>query len=286
MNKEDMNIESYEGQDAFYTGTDEEYEEFLKNSDIDTDDIEEAEPVAKTQKINLNETINIQSVIEKFKKTAGGIKDTVVSKVDGFMSKKESAGPKNAENTDQPDAEEENKDGEAKKNVFENAENIVKEKIESVVKTSADKIDAVKSGVHSVGEMSERFDRVDGDIKSIIEELDAVSKNVEALSQKLAAMEVKDTQRMGDHERNYSDIKRAVNEMSGNVADIKQVVSSVSKVNDSIFDLKNSQMNTKKVLSDMGTSFARLKKKCVLGVTVLSILSAIIIALEIILMLS
>ncbi len=29
-----MNIESYDGQDAFYTGTDEEYEEFLKNVDV------------------------------------------------------------------------------------------------------------------------------------------------------------------------------------------------------------------------------------------------------------
>ena len=34
MDKKGMNIESYDGQDAFYTGTDEEYEEFLKNVEI------------------------------------------------------------------------------------------------------------------------------------------------------------------------------------------------------------------------------------------------------------
>ena len=37
MDKKGMNIESYDGQDAFYTGTDEEYEEFLKNVDVKTD---------------------------------------------------------------------------------------------------------------------------------------------------------------------------------------------------------------------------------------------------------
>ena len=37
MDKKGMNIESYDGQDAFYTGTDEEYEEFLKNIDVKTD---------------------------------------------------------------------------------------------------------------------------------------------------------------------------------------------------------------------------------------------------------
>ena len=84
MDKKGMNIESYDGQDAFYTGTDEEYEEFLKNVDVKTDNDADAEPVENTQRINLNETINIQSVIDKFKK-----KDTVVSKVDEFKAKKE-----------------------------------------------------------------------------------------------------------------------------------------------------------------------------------------------------
>ncbi len=68
MDKKGMNIESYDGQDAFYTGTDEEYEEFLKNVDVKTDNDADAEPVENTQRINLNETINIQSVIDKFKK--------------------------------------------------------------------------------------------------------------------------------------------------------------------------------------------------------------------------
>ena len=112
MDKKGMNIESYDGQDAFYTGTDEEYEEFLKNVDVKTDNDADAEPVENTQRINLNETINIQSVIDKFKKKAGDIengarkfKDTVVSKVDEFKAKKE------AENTTETENEKEEKTG-------------------------------------------------------------------------------------------------------------------------------------------------------------------------------
>ena len=115
MDKKGMNIESYDGQDAFYTGTDEEYEEFLKNVDVKTDNDADAEPVENTQRINLNETINIQSVIDKFKKKAGDIengarkfKDTVVSKVDEFKAKKE------AENTTEAENEKEEKKKEYK----------------------------------------------------------------------------------------------------------------------------------------------------------------------------
>ena len=49
MDKKGMNIESYDGQDAFYTGTDEEYEEFLKNEKADTD---------ATKKANMQKVFN------------------------------------------------------------------------------------------------------------------------------------------------------------------------------------------------------------------------------------
>ena len=138
MDKKGMNIESYDGQDAFYTGTDEEYEEFLKNVDVKTDNDADAEPVENTQRINLNETINIQSVIDKFKKKAGDIengarkfKDTVVSKVDEFKAKKE------AENTTEAENEKEEK---KKDNSFE-----------KVVKTAEDIKEDIKNAVDESG---------------------------------------------------------------------------------------------------------------------------------------
>ena len=107
MSKKDINIESYDGQDAFYAGTDEEYEQFLKNADVRMNIGEDAEPVANTQRINLNETINIQGVIDKFRKTAGEIesgakkiKDSVVSRMDSLKAKKEAEAEETTANSD------------------------------------------------------------------------------------------------------------------------------------------------------------------------------------------
>ena len=170
MDKKGMNIESYDGQDAFYTGTDEEYEEFLKNVDVKTDNDADAEPVENTQRINLNETINIQSVIDKFKKKAGDIengarkfKDTVGSKVDEFKAKKETEKTTEAEN----EKEEKKKDNSFEK-VVKTAEDIkediknavdesgIKEKVKNTVKNSVEKIDNkldnIRESVVSVSE--------------------------------------------------------------------------------------------------------------------------------------
>lgn len=276
--KKDMNIKSYEGQDAFYSGTDEEYEEFLKNSEVDVNEGSEAEPVANTQRINLNETINIQNVIDKFKKTAGDIgsgakslKDTVVNKMDIFKVKKE---------TDKAD--------ETDKDVTDddNDEETMTDKIKFSVKSSAQKIDEIKEDVEAISKMPKRVDDFDLKLQLVGNSMTQLSDKINALSEKLSNIENQMNDDKKNTEQNYSEIKEAVSAVNTGVNDIKMTVNSVAKVNDSIFDLKNTQLNTKNAVSDLETAFARLKKKCVLGVTVLSILSAIVIILEIVLMLS
>lgn len=283
MYKKDINIESYDGQDAFYSGTDEEYEEFLKNADIKNDG-GEAEPVENTQKINLNETINIQSVIDKFKKTAGGIessakklKDSVVNRMDVLKSKKDD---------NEQETEDNSKDTIEDKSEEESITDKLKNSVKSSMNTSVQKLDELKDSARSISEMPDRFDDVEIKIQRVSETAAALSGKLNEISEKLGAMEVQDKERMRNHEQNYSDIKHTVDAVGTNVSEIKQAVNAVSKLNDSVFDLKNTQLNTKKAISDLEISFARLKKKCVLGVTVLSILSAIVIVLEIILMLS
>ena len=71
-----------------------------------------------------------------------------------------------------------------------------------------------------------------------------------------------------------------------NVTDekMKEVVNSlgsVSKLNDSIFDLKNSQMNMKKAVAELDLSFNKLKKKMNHSVAIISVLTAIIVLLEV-----
>lgn len=266
MNKEDMNIESYEGGDAFYTGTDEEYEEFLKNADVKMSD-EEAEPVENTQKINLNETINIQSVIDKFRKKASGIKDTVAGKVDEFKSKKEVESA-----IEKAEEIKENIEGKIKDTIEESG-------IRDMVKGGADKLDEFKEGVGAISDMNNKFTDISADIGSL-------SRKITELSDRLSVLEIEGSQRGKDSAQSFTDIKREIGEISGAAAEIKQAVNSVSKLNDSVFDLKNAQLNTKNAVSDIELSITRLKKKCVMGVTIISVLSAIIIVLEIILMLS
>ena len=67
---DDKKIRAYDGDDAFYSGTDEEYEEFLKsvNGKMGGHD-------AKKDNLEETKTINLQGVIEKFRKKAENIKD-------------------------------------------------------------------------------------------------------------------------------------------------------------------------------------------------------------------
>lgn len=246
MSKKDINIESYDGQDAFYAGTDEEYEQFLKNADVRMNIGEDAEPVANTQRINLNETINIQGVIDKFRKTAGEIesgakkiKDSVVSRMDSLKAKKEAESEETTANSDGYGAE-----------------------IADKVTDAGDKINDVSN-----------------DVVQLLRKLDI-------LGDKLNSIEQTGVANKGEQQSAFGNIASEIKSVSADVAEIKQTVTSVARLNDSVFDLKNTQMNTKNAIIELETSIKRLKKKCVLGVTVLSILSAIVIALEIILMLS
>ena len=64
-------IKSYNGDGYFYSGSDEEYNEFLKsvNGKMNT-----GTPVGESD-LGETKTINLQGVIEKFRKRAGDIKD-------------------------------------------------------------------------------------------------------------------------------------------------------------------------------------------------------------------
>ncbi len=70
------------------------------------------------------------------------------------------------------------------------------------------------------------------------------------------------------------------------LSEILNAVSGVNKINDSIFDLKNSQINTRNSINELEVSFRKMKKKMISGITVISIITAIVAVLEIINLLS
>ena len=117
---EDTNIESYDGDDAYYTGSDEDYEEFLKSVEGKTE--EEAVPVGNTQRVSLGDTINLQGVIDKFKEKAGELtsaakkfKEDISSQIEDF---KAAAAEKTETDTDE--AGNEPKEPESTKSESEN----------------------------------------------------------------------------------------------------------------------------------------------------------------------
>lgn len=283
MMDNDINIESYDGEDAVYSGTDEEYQEFLKSVDANMKTPEDAEPVENTQKINLGETINIQGMIDKVKmkavefgEAAKNVKEDVTGKIEDFRAA-------TAEKNESGES-----DGETRFERFlsdkkEAIKNIDVDGMKNHVKDSVSKLGDLKDGLTSI---TERFDASDEKTAEIAAQLNAVSEKVDEVSQKLALLEIQENDNSRQRAQSEADLTRAISSVSADVSEIKQAVVSVSKLNDSIFDLKNAQVNTKNSVAELEAGFAKLKRKCVAGVTILSILSAITIALEVVQLIS
>lgn len=236
---EDKNIKEYTEQDSFYSGTDEEYEEFLKSVD---GKINSTTPVVNdsTDDLGATKTINLQGVIEKFRKTADGIMD---------VSKKFTAG------------------------AVSKIEDLKKAKENGAEAEAAQK--AEDALVHETQ---------NGDNSSVItdEKINEISQKLGEVSEMLKDIEL--------HSRNGSSYAEnallQIKSVSSGVEEIRQAVSGINKLNDSIFDLKNSQLNTRNSMEKLESGFMVLKKKCVMGITIISILTLLSIVMSILVLLS
>lgn len=119
---------------------------------------------------------------------------------------------------------------------------------------------------------SREMTKVNADIKSLCESIRKTTEITEKNNSSIATLS--------------DNLESAIMDMNKKLSEISSSISGVNKINDSIFDLKNSQVNTKNVLGELEISFKRLKKKMNAGVTILSIISAIVVVLEVINLLS
>ena len=78
-----------------------------------------------------------------------------------------------------------------------------------------------------------------------------------------------------------SSIESQIAELRASQDKLRNSISEFSKVGDSIFDLKNTLQSTKNSMINLETGFGRLKKKFISCITLLSILSFLIIILQI-----
>ena len=119
---------------------------------------------------------------------------------------------------------------------------------------------------------SREMTKVNADIKALCESIKKTTEITEKNNTSIAALS--------------DNLEEAIMDINKKLGDISSSISGVNKINDSIFDLKNSQINTKNTLGELDTSFKRLKKKMNAGIIILSIISAIVAVLEIINLLS
>ena len=119
---------------------------------------------------------------------------------------------------------------------------------------------------------SREMTKVNADIKALCESIKKTTEITEKNNSSIAALS--------------DNLEEAIMDINKKLGDISSSISGVNKINDSIFDLKNSQINTKNTLGELDTSFKRLKKKMNAGIIILSIISAIVAVVEIINLLS
>lgn len=250
-----------------------EFEEFLdamadKNiSDEDAGD--------KTQKFNL------QDVLDKVRRKS----EDLYQSSKEFLSNAMAESKSEAETEDAADTDNDIPEG-SPAPAYEETE------------AAEDKISAELNAVTS--EIEQRLSEAraaSSELRASMEEFKyIINNNVEKIEEKIIALSYRDQ----DLDELKNDLKKHINSNSSSTAaingkmsavddklnEISNSLSGIAKLNDSIFDLKNAQMNSKNSLEELTSAFMILKKKCTAGVTILGIVSALVLIMEVINLLS
>lgn len=142
----------------------------------------------------------------------------------------------------------------------------------------------------AVNDIRAEIDKELGSTRELINErlnaLDEQTKRLNDIYGRLGTLNSIVDKNAGESTKSAININGKLNAHDARLTEISNSLGSVSKLNDSIFDLKNSQMNTKNSLSELESSYTKLKRKMTAGVTIMSILCAIVVILEVMNLLS
>lgn len=287
VDKENINIESYDEADAYYEGSDKDYEEFLKQVDGDTHTSEEAKSVTEDTSADVGETINIKGVIDMVRKKAGEFGnaakkfggDMKVQFNDYIAAANERAEEKKAEILDAADNLKEDISDKVIEVSDESGLYNVSAAISNTAKSAKEHIKSAQNSAKEKLSSLSSPSAVEKGISEILEKLNAADA-------KIRELEAKEAESRSSYDNGINDLRVSITSINNDLTEIKQNTSSITKLNDSIFDIKNTQQNTKKSLYELSERILVLKKKLVAGITVVSILSVMVIVLEIINLLS
>ena len=127
------------------------------------------------------------------------------------------------------------------------------------------------------------------DLKAVEDKLNSLNEQLDKIDEAISMLKTDSANASNEAARIIriaENISGKVNRTADRLTELNNSLAGVSKLNDSIFDLKNSQMNTKNSLGELQSAFFKLKKKMTAGVTIITVLAAVIAVLEVINLLS
>lgn len=280
-------IAPYNGKDAFYSDDPKAYEEFLNSVD---GKINTASPEPKDDFQAGEENGSVQKIVEMFRKKTEAFERAAHQLKEELAYQLREFKEATAEES-QPETEEEGyfeKIGEKIDSIRKNFDlEEVKKQLSESIQSNKQKLEEFTQGL---GGISENFEKNQQKLDEIGQTLEAVTEEVritqtQCIDNMVTLKELKSLAERLDAV--YAEVnsctsatRDSVRRIEDKTVEIHQATKNIDKLSDSVFDLKSSQQNTKNAITELAMEFALLKKKCVVGITVLSILAAISIAMQ------
>ncbi len=253
--------------------SDSEFDDFLDTMEKENSQTEEIpDETDKTQKFN------IQDMLSKMRRKG----EDIYQSSREFISNAVSEQPGSVEDTQEDNETEiESADEQSQDNTFIcTAETI---NIEHALADADEYLKEAKQMSEELKTSVEEFRSLMNDnIGRIEEKLIAMSYREQDIDSLKEALE----KHINSNASSTATINGKMSAIESKLGEISNSLSGISKLNDSIFDLKNAQMNSKNSIEELATSFSFLRKKCIAGVTVLSIVAILILIMEVINLLS
>ena len=253
--------------------SDSEFDDFLDTMEKENSQTEEIpDETDKTQKFN------IQDMLSKMRRKG----EDIYQSSREFISNAVSEQPGSVEDTQEDNETEiESADEQSQDNTFIcTAETI---NIEHALADADEYLKEAKQMSEELKTSVEEFRSLMNDnIGRIEEKLIAMSYREQDIDSLKEALE----KHINSNASSTATINGKMSAIESKLGEISNSLSGISKLNDSIFDLKNAQMNSKNSIEELATSFSFLRKKSIAGVTVLSIVAILILIMEVINLLS
>lgn len=221
------------------------------------------------------QSIDVEAMLDRFREKKEDLGNTLRG---FFTDSRDDAGQEETEE-DEPESES------GDESVIESKDDTAEECDESVSETESETVIAKKEITVDNSDLKDDINKLTDCININREEF---TDRYNDIVNRISEMDERITKISDMFDAKYDSLAGISKNINGkiNVTDekMKEVVNSlgsVSKLNDSIFDLKNSQMNMKKAVAELDLSFNKLKKKMNHSVAIISVLTAIIVLLEV-----